>query len=111
MKKINPFTGIAILMGLIGIILFWLRVDPYAVVLLLFFLFQGLFSTYQLFQKKLLNNSWGYVLLLLNAIIVLTSIRGLIIQQASFMGIVVLSIMHSLIYSKIYPKRSRYFTS
>jgi chromate transport protein ChrA len=106
MKKVNPYTGIGILIGLIGFVLFWMKVDTRGIVLLTFFLIFGGILLFQLFQKKLVNNRWGYALLLLAIAVIVQTVISLFTQQFYWPGILIPAAMYTLIYEKIYPKES-----
>lgn len=106
MKKVNPYTFIAKLLGVIGLLLFWMEVDTRGIVLLVFFLIFGCVLVVQLFRKKIWNHQWGYVLLLLGVIVIVQTAVSLLTQQFYIMGIVITAAIYTLIYHNIYPKES-----
>jgi hypothetical protein len=104
MQKINPYVGLAILLGVIGLLLFFMKVDPAAFVLKMFFVIYGSVQFVQLIRKRLLTNMWGFVLLLLATLVIVQAIIGLWTAEFYWVGIAVTASMHSLIYQKIHPK-------
>jgi hypothetical protein len=105
MKKVNPYTGLAILFALIALVLYWLKADAKGTLLLVFLLMASMVMLVQLIQKKRAGNGWGFLLALLLVGIIVQAAGGLFLSEEIYWKTLLGNfVLYAVIHLKMYPK-------
>lgn len=103
-EKLNIYGVIPILIMLIGIILYWLRVDGNALILSSGFLAIGIFFFAREIRKKSSNSlPYKITLITIPLVTVVLSLQNLITSETNFGALAITQTMYSLLVGRYNP--------
>lgn len=96
----NYYRAIPILFQLVGLMLYWLKIDQKGIMLMVGFLGYGLYYL----REEIKGNTIGYfrvVRILLTALVILLALQGIIQGELNFVSILVAITMYNLITKRV----------